>query len=80
MPNSNALEEEEIQMTNKVVYAKSHEKGFRWKGEDPVKNNSIDILDWAGFETATFFTPTRYLAPFGRHFDFWWPQFSFPWR
>ena len=45
MPNSNALQEKEIQMTNKVVYAKSHEKGFRWKGEDPVKNNSIDILD-----------------------------------
>ena len=21
-----------------------------------------------------------YLAPFGRHFDFWWRQFSFPWR
>ena len=22
----------------------------------------------------------RYLAPFGRHFDFWWRQLSFPWR
>ena len=50
MPNSHALEE--IQSTNKVVYDKSHEKGFFGKENIQFKNNSIDILDLAGYETA----------------------------